>query len=46
MIENDKQSFYKNYNHDLDIEKIILNLDVKKEKCCMWMVKSTLCYDL
>jgi len=35
IIENDKQSFYKKYSHDLDIEKIILNLDIKKEKCCI-----------
>lgn len=35
IIENDKQTFYKKYSHELDIEKIILNLDIKKEKCCI-----------
>jgi len=35
MIEHDKNEFYKKYHHDLNIEKIISKMDVKKEKCCI-----------
>ena len=35
MIEHDKNEFYKNYHHDLDIDKIISKMEVKKEKCCI-----------
>ena len=35
IIETDKTLFYKNYNHDIDIEKIVSNLDLKKENCCI-----------
>ena len=27
--------FYKKYHYDLDIEKIISKMEVKKEKCCI-----------
>ena len=35
MIEHDKNEFYKNYHHDLNIDKIISKMEVKKEKCCI-----------
>ena len=35
MIEHDKNEFYKKYHHDLNIEKIISKMEVKKEKCCI-----------
>ena len=35
IIETDKNLFYKNYNHDIDIDKIISNLEIKKENCCI-----------
>ena len=35
IIEHDKLTFYRNYSHELDIQKIVDNLDIKKEKCCI-----------
>jgi hypothetical protein len=35
IIETDKNLFYKNYHHDIDIDKIISNLEIKKENCCI-----------
>ena len=35
IIENDKIDFYKNYDHKINIEEIIANIDIKKEKCCL-----------
>ena len=35
MIDHDKNEFYKKYHYDLDIEKIISKMEVKKEKCCI-----------
>ena len=35
IIENDKNDFYKNYDHKINIEDIISNIDIKKEKCCI-----------
>ena len=35
MIEHDKNEFYKKYQHDLNIDKIISKMEVKKEKCCI-----------
>ena len=35
IIDTDKTLFYKNYYHEIDIEKIVSNLDLKKENCCI-----------
>ena len=35
IIENDKNDFYRNYDHKINIEEIIANIDIKKEKCCL-----------
>ena len=35
MIDNDKNEFYKQYKHDIDINDIKINLKEKKERCCI-----------
>ena len=35
MIEHDKNEFFKKYHHELDIDKIISKIEVKKERCCV-----------
>ena len=35
MIDHDKNEFFKKYHHDLNIDKIISKIEVKKERCCV-----------